>query len=189
MSKVELHKSESFQFDNLCPESKYSKGNVVETTTTAGVPKAVLPVGETGLESGKQEGFPVVEVIQAVDQMVGVVEPVLLVQETGLKTGKQQETAPGVEVTLAEDQLAGVHLVESVLDVPVHETCPESGKQEKSGAMVDAICAEDQTAGVTELVLPVHENGWESGNQDDVPVVEIMHVEDQSTIKPEGNSR
>ena len=162
---------------------------MVETTATAGLVEPVLPVQETGPESGKQEDFPAVEVIQTVAQMPGVVEPVLPVQESGLETGKQQEAAPGVEVIRAEDQLAGVHLVEPVLHVPVHETDPESGKQVKNVAMVDVIHTEDQTAGVIEPVLPVHETGWESSNQDNVLAVKIMHVEDQTTIKPVGNNR
>lgn len=152
---------------------------MVETTTTAGLLEPVLPVQKTGPESGKQDDdFPAVEVIQAVDQMAGVVKAVLLVQETGLETGKQQENVPGVEVIHAP-----------VLHVPVHETDLESGKQEKNGATVDVIHADDHTAGVTEPVLPAHETGWESGNQDNVPAVEIIHVEDQSTIKPVGNNR
>lgn len=190
MSKLELHQSESFQFGNLCPKSKCSKGIVVETTTAAGLIEQVLRVQETDPESGKQqEDFPGVEVIQVVDQMAGVVEPVWPVQETGLKTGKPQETAPGVEVTLAEDQLAGVHLVESVLHLPVYETDPVSGKQEKNVSTVDVTHTEDQTARVFEPVPLVHETGWESDNQDSVPAVEIINLEDQSTIKPVGNDR
>ena len=146
---MELHKSESFQFGNLFPEIKCSNGNVAEATSRAGVVQPVLPIQETGPESGKQEDVPPVEVIQAGYHMAGVVEPVLPVQETG----------------------------------------PQSGKQVKNATTVDAMHAEDQTAGVVKPVLPAHETGWESDNQDSVPAVEIIHVEDQSTTKPVGNNR
>ena len=109
MSKLELHKSESFQFGNLCPESKCNSGNAADATSTAGVVEPVLPVQETSPESGKQEeNVPVVEVIHAEDQMAGVhvVEPVLPVHETGPESGKQEETVPGVEVIHPEDQNA-----------------------------------------------------------------------------------
>lgn len=109
MSKLELHKSESFQFGNLCPESKCNCGNAADATSTAGVVEPVLPVQETSPESGKQEeNVPVVEVIHAEDQMAGVhvVEPVLPVHETGPESGKQEETVPGVEVIHPEDQNA-----------------------------------------------------------------------------------
>ena len=109
MLKLELSKSESFQFGNLCSESKCNSGNAGDATSTAGVVEPVLPVQVTGPESGKQEEtVPGVEVIHAEDQMAGVhvVEPVPPVHETGPESGKQEETVPGVEVIHLEDQNA-----------------------------------------------------------------------------------
>jgi len=187
VSKLELHKSESFQFGNLCPESKYSNGSVAEATTTPGVVEPVLTVQKTGPESGiQEEDVCGVEDILTEDQTAEVVEPVLPVQGTGPDSGKQEEDVPGMEVIHAEDQMAGVRVVEPVL--LVHETDLESGKREERVAAVDVIHAEDQMAGVVEPVLPVHETGWESGNQENVVSVEIIHLEDQSTTKPVDNN-
>ena len=130
MSKLELHKSESFQFGNLCPEIKCSYGNVAEATSRSGVVEPVLPIRVTDPESGKQ-GVPPVEVIQAGYHMAGVVEPVMPVQETGPESGKQQENVAAVDVIHAEDQTAGV--VEPVL--PPHETGWESGNQDNVPAV------------------------------------------------------
>ena len=104
MSKLELHKSDSFQFGNLFPESKCRNGNVAEATSTVGVGDPVLPVRETGPESGKQEeDVPGVEVIHAEDLMAGVVEAVLPVHETGWESGNQDNVSM-VEIIHVEDQ-------------------------------------------------------------------------------------
>ena len=126
MSKLELHKSESFQFGNLCSEIKHSNGNVAEATSRSGVVQPVLPAQETGPESGKQEDVPAVEDMQAGYNMAGVVEPVLPAQETCLQSGKQVKTAATVDVIHAEDQTAGV--AKPVL--PAHETGCESDNQD-----------------------------------------------------------
>ena len=139
MSKLELHKSESFKFGNLCPEIKCSNGNVAEATSRAGVVEPVLPVQETGPESRKQDG-PLVEVIQAGYHMAGVVEPVLPVQDSGPQAGKQIKNAAAVDAIHAEDQTAGV--VKPVL--PAHETGWESGNQDNVPA-VEIIHMEDQS--------------------------------------------
>ena len=147
MSKLQLHKSESFQFGNLCPESKCNSVNAADGTSTAGVVEPVLPVEEKGPESGKQEeNVPVVEVRQAEGQMAGVrvVEPVPPVHKTGPESGKQDETVPGVEVVHPGDQMAGVHVVKPVPHV--HETGPESGKQEETVPGLEVINPEDQNA-------------------------------------------
>ena len=126
MSKLELHKGESFEFGNLCPESKCSNGNGAEATSIVGVVEPELPAQETGPEAGKQEdNVPGVEVIHAEDQTAGVVEPVLPVHETGPESGKQEENVPGVDVIHVEAQTVGI--VEPVL--PVHETDWESCNQ------------------------------------------------------------
>ena len=187
MSKLELHKSESFQFGSLCPENTCSNGNLPEATSTAGLVEPLLPAQKTDPQSGKQEDVPGMEDILNEDPMAEVVEPVLHAQETGQESGKQEENIPGVEVIHAEDLMAGVHVVE--LGLPVHESGLESGKREENVAAVDVIHAEDQMAEVVEPVLPIHETGWESGNQENVLAMEIIHVEDQSTTKPVGNNR
>ena len=142
MSKLELHKSESFQFGNLCPENKCSIGNLPEATSTAKLVEPVLPI--TGQESGKQEqDVPGVEVILAGDQTAEVVEPVLCVKETGQESGKHEDVTV-VEVVHREDQMAGVHLVEPV--PPVHDTGPESSKHEETVPGVEVVLLEDQNA-------------------------------------------
>lgn len=139
MSRLELHKSESFQFGNLCPEIKCSNDNVAEATSRAGVVEPVLRVQETVLESGKQEDVPAVEVIQAGCHMAGVVEPVLPVQETGLESGKQENVA-AVDAVQAEDQKAG----ENEPLLPVDETGWESGNYD-SVPVVESIHVKDQS--------------------------------------------
>lgn len=139
MSRLELHKSESFQFGNLCPEIKCSNDNVAEATSRAGVVEPVLRVQETVLESGKQEDVPAVEVIQAGCHMAGVVEPVLPVQETGLESGKQENVA-AVDAVQAEDQKAG----ENEPLLPVDETGWESGSYD-SVPVVESIHVKDQS--------------------------------------------
>ena len=139
MSKLELHKSESFQFGNVCPEIKCSNDNVAEATSRAGVVEPVLPVKETGSESSKQD-VPAVEGIQAGCRMAGVVEPVLPVQETGPESGKQQEDVAAVDVIHTEDQTAGA--VEPVLPLP--ETGWESGNY-NNVPTVESILVKDQS--------------------------------------------
>ena len=136
MSKLELPKSESFQFGNLCPEIKCSDGNVAEAASRAEVVEPVLPKKETGSQSGKQD-VAAMEVIQAGCHMAGVVEPVLPVQETGPELGKQQENVAAVDVIHTEDQTA----VEPVL--PLHETGWESGNY-NNVPIVESIYVRDQ---------------------------------------------
>ena len=111
MTKLELHKSESFQFGNLCPEIKCSNGNVAEDTSRAGLVQPVLPIQETGPESGKQEGVPgpelgkqlenvaAVDVIHAEDQTARV----LPAHGTGWESGNQ-DNVPAVEIIHVKDQ-------------------------------------------------------------------------------------
>lgn len=134
MSRLELHKSESFQFGNLCPEIKCSNDDVAEATSRAGVVEPVVRVQETVLESGKQEDVPAVEVIQAGCHMARVVEPVLPVQET------VQENVAAVDAVQAEDQKVG----ENEPLLPVDETGRESGKYDRVPA-VESIHVKDQS--------------------------------------------
>lgn len=140
MSRLELHKSESFQFGNLCPEIKCSNDDVAEATSRAGVVEPVVRVQETVLESGKQDDVPAVEVIQAGCHMARVVEPVLPVQETGPESGKQQENVAAVDAVQAEDQKAG----ENEPLLPVDETGWKSGNYNSVPA-VESIHVKDQS--------------------------------------------
>ena len=104
MSKLELHKSESFKFDNLCPEIKCSNSNVAEATSRAGVVEPVLPAQDSGPQAGKQvKNAATVDAIHAVDQTAGVVKPVLPAHETGWESGNQ-DNVPAVEIIHMEDQ-------------------------------------------------------------------------------------
>ena len=64
----------------------------------------MLPIQETGPESGKQqENVAAVDVIHAEDQTAGVVEPVLPPHEPGWESGNQ-DNVPAVAIIHVKDQ-------------------------------------------------------------------------------------
>ena len=116
---------------------------MADDTSTAGVVEPVLPVQETGQESGKQD-VPAVEVIHAEDLTAGVDEPVLPVRETD-PGSVNQGIVSAMEVIYVKDQTVGVVL-------PVQETGPISGKQDNAPVhMVEVV--EDQNT-----TTPVDDN-------------------------------
>ena len=122
--------NESFQFGDVCPESKCSNANVLYTKDSTGAVAPVVSMNEAGPESGKQDGnVPAVEAAHAEDQnesfQFGDVCP--------------ESKCSNANVVYTKDSTGAVAPV-----VPMNETGPESGKQGGNGPAVEAVHVEDQ---------------------------------------------